>query len=179
MPSGRSGKLPTRMDDDRPVKSREYHRDDESEDERLDRELLELLNEVRVAMPGVQVLFGFLLAVPFQQRFGMTTSFQRDVYLFTLLCSAAATAFLVMPVAYHRIMFRQHDKPRIVKEGTRSIVVGLVALALAMTGAVLLVTDVIFGVGPTLLATVAVGLMFTWLWFGYASLRRVLGKSSW
>lgn len=167
------------MDDDRSVHSREQHRDDESEEERLDRELIELLNEVRVAMPGVQVLFGFLLAVPFQQRFAMTTPFQRDVYLGTLLCSAAATGFLVMPVAYHRIMFRQRDKPQIVLQGARAIIVGLVALALAMTGAVLLVTDVIFGVGATALATVAVGLMFGWLWFGYASLRRVLRKSSW
>ena len=141
--------------------------------------MLELLNEVRVAMPGVQVLFGFLLAVPFQQRFAMTTAFQRDVYFATLLCSAATTAFLVMPVAYHRIMFRRRDKPRIVMQGARSIVVGLVFLALAMTGAVMLVTDVIFGALMTALATGAVGLLFGWLWFGYASMRRLQGKRSW
>jgi VIT1/CCC1 family predicted Fe2+/Mn2+ transporter len=158
---------------------RDEHRDHESDEERLDRELLELLNEVRVAMPGVQVLFGFLLAVPFQQRFAMTTAFQRDVYFATLLCSAAATAFLVMPVAYHRIMFRQRDKPRIVLQGARSIIAGLVFLALAMSGAVLLVTDVIFGAVTTVVATAVVGLLFAWLWFGYASVRRALGKRSW
>jgi VIT1/CCC1 family predicted Fe2+/Mn2+ transporter len=155
------------------------HRDDESEEERLDRELLELLNEVRVAMPGVQVLFGFLLAVPFQQRFAMTTAFQRDVYFATLLCSAATTAFLVMPVAYHRIMFRRRDKPRIILQGARSILVGLIFLALAMTGAVMLVTDVIFGDVTTVVATVVVGVLFAWLWFGYASMRRLTGKRSW
>jgi hypothetical protein len=158
---------------------RDEHRDHESDEERLDRELLELLNEVRVAMPGVQVLFGFLLAVPFQQRFAMTTAFQRDVYFATLLCSAAATAFLVMPVAYHRIMFRQRDKPRIVLQGARAIIAGLLFLALAMTGAVLLVTDVIFGPVTTVVATAVVGLLFAWLWFGYASVRRALGKRSW
>ena len=136
---------------------RDEHRDHESDEERLDRELLELLNEVRVAMPGVQVLFGFLLAVPFQQRFAMTTAFQRDVYFATLLCSAAATAFLVMPVAYHRIMFRQRDKPRIVLQGARSIIAGLAFLALAMSGAVLLVTDVIFGDVTTVVATAVSG----------------------
>jgi hypothetical protein len=109
----------------------------------------------------------------------MTTAFQRDVYFVTLLCSAAATAFLVMPVAYHRVMFRRRDKPGIVLQGARSIVVGLVFLALAMTGAVLLVTDVIFGALTTTIAAAGVGLMFAWLWFGYASLRRATGKRSW
>jgi hypothetical protein len=155
------------------------HNRTEEEQEQLNRQLSELLQELRVAMPGVQVLFGFLLAVPFQQRFAMTTAFQRDVYFVTLLCSAAATAFLVMPVAYHRIMFRQRDKPRIVLQGARSIVAGLAFLALAMTGAVLLVTDVIFGALTTVVATAMVGLLFAWLWFGYASVRRALGKRSW
>ena len=73
------------------------------EQERLNRRLIELLNEIRVAMPGVQVLFGFLLAVPFQQRFAEVTAFQRDVYFFTLVASALATALFIAPTAFHRI----------------------------------------------------------------------------
>src|SRR5436190_6251802 len=93
------------------------------EQERLNRQMIELLNEVRVAMPGVQVLFGFLLAVPFQQRFATVTAFQRGVYFVTLLCAAAATAFLVMPVAYHRLMFRRRDRPAIIAGGNASLLV--------------------------------------------------------
>jgi hypothetical protein len=154
-------------------------RRDEDPDERYDRELLELLNEVRVAMPGVQVLFGFLLAVPFQQRFDQVTTFQRTVYFATLLCSACATAFLVAPVAYHRIMFRQRDKPAIIATGNVSLLVGLLFLALAMNGAVLLVTDVIFE-PPTVIATTAgIGFVFATLWFGIGLTRRLTGRRSW
>jgi hypothetical protein len=117
----------------------EADRSDE-EQQRLNRQMTELLNELRVAMPGVQVLFAFLLAVPFQQRFRTVTAFQRDVYLFTLLAAATATAFLVAPSAYHRIAFQEHEKERIIAMGTRQFVCGIVALAVAMTGAVLLVT---------------------------------------
>src|SRR4051795_10440555 len=85
----------------------------ESEQQRLNRELDQLLGELRVAMPGVQVLFAFLLAVPFQQRFAQATDFQRDVYFVTLLAAAAASALFVAPTAYHRLMFRERDKPRL------------------------------------------------------------------
>ena len=144
----------------------------EEEQERLNRQMSELLNEVRVAMPGVQVLFGFLLAVPFQQRFQMVNGFQRDVYFVTLLSAATATAFLIAPSAYHRVAFQQHDKPKIIKIGTRQFLVGLAALAVAMNGAVLLVTDVLFK-APTVIVTVAcVASMFAWLWFGFGLWRR-------
>src|SRR5215210_7188503 len=116
----------------------------EDEQERLNRQLIELLNELRVAMPGVQVLFGFLLAVPFQQRFEQVSDFQQTVYFVTLLCAAVATAFLIAPSAYHRLMFEQHDKPNIVHIGTAQMIAGLCALALALNGAVLLVTDLLF-----------------------------------
>lgn len=155
-----------------------HGRDDEDPEERYDRELLELLNEVRVAMPGVQVLFGFLLAVPFQQNFQETTAFQRDVYFGTLLCSATATAFLVAPVAYHRIMFRMRDKPAIIATGNASLIAGLFFLALAMTGAVLLVTDVIFKSSTATATTIAVALLFVALWFGVGVARRIIGARS-
>jgi uncharacterized protein DUF6328 len=145
----------------------------EEEQERLNRQLTELLNELRVAMPGVQVLFGFLLAVPFQQRFESVSPFQRDVYFVTLLAAAAATAFLIAPSAYHRVAFQQHDRPNIIRTGTRQFLCGLFALAVAMNGAVLLVTDVLFQ-APTVIVTAAcVGSLFTWLWFGVGLSRRL------
>jgi hypothetical protein len=148
-------------------------RDDEDEDERLDRELIELLNEVRVAMPGVQVLFGFLLAVPFQQRFGDTSSFQRGVYLATVLAAAFATAFLVALPSYHRIMFRQRDKPALIAYGNKLAIAGLVMLAASMIGAVLLVTDLWFGVGTTGAVVGIVTFTYLGLWFAFPLSRRI------
>src|SRR3954470_16982808 len=112
--------MPSGMSKDEPERPQDRS---EEEQERLNRQMMELLNEVRVAMPGVQVLFGFLLAVPFQQRFGQTTSFQRDVYLVTLVTAALATAFLVAPVAYHRLMFRRRDKPALIDTGNTSLII--------------------------------------------------------
>ena len=149
----------------------EADRSDE-EQQRLNRQMTELLNELRVAMPGVQVLFAFLLAVPFQQRFQTVNAFQRDVYLFTLLAAATATAFLVAPSAYHRIAFQEHEKERIIQMGTRQFVCGIVALAVAMTGAVLLVTDVLFRAATTIVVVVGVAAVFAWLWFGIGLWRK-------
>ena len=149
----------------------EADRSDE-EQERLNRQMTELLNELRVAMPGVQVLFAFLLAVPFQQRFETVSPFQRDVYLFTLLAAATATAFLVAPSAYHRIAFQEHEKEHIIHMGTRQFVCGIVALAVAMTGAVLLVTDVLFQTTTTIIVVACVAALFGWLWFGIGLWRK-------
>ena len=145
----------------------------EEEQERLNRQFMELLQEMRVAMPGVQVLFGFLLAVPFQQGFETITSSQRLTYFATLLAAAAATAFLIAPTAFHRMLSgRQHKKPEVIRMGNRQFIAGLTALALAMIGAVALVTDLLFK-GSTLAVTVvAVGLLFAWLWFGLGLVRR-------
>ena len=144
----------------------------ETRKERIDRELIELLNELRVALPGVQFLFAFLLIVPFQQKVDQVTDFQRDVYFVALLAAATATAFLIAPSAYHRIAFQQHDKPRIIKVGTVQFVCGLVALAIAMNGAVLLVTDFIFKEATVIVTVAAIGSLFTWLWFGIGLWRR-------
>jgi hypothetical protein len=145
----------------------------EEEQERLNRQMTELLNELRVAMPGVQVLFGFLLTVPFQQRFRQVTDFQQTVYVATLIAAATATAFLIAPSAYHRVMFEQHDKPNIIHLGTAEFLVGLTALALAMNGAVLLVTDVLFGAGTvTVIVALLASLYFT-LWFGLGIVQRI------
>jgi cation transport ATPase len=144
----------------------------DEEQERLNRQMTELLNELRVAMPGVQVLFAFLLAVPFQQRFETVNAFQRDVYLGTLLAAATATAFLIAPSAYHRIAFQAHEKEHIIHMGTRQFVCGIVALAVAMDGAVLLVTDVLFKTTTVILVLACVSTMFIWLWFGIGLWRR-------
>jgi cation transport ATPase len=149
----------------------EADRSDEDQ-ERLNRQMTELLNELRVAMPGVQVLFAFLLAVPFQQRFETVNDFQRDVYLGTLLAAATATAFLIAPSAYHRIAFQAHEKEHIIHMGTRQFVCGIVALAVAMDGAVLLVTDVLFKTTTVIVVLAGVSAMFVWLWFGIGLWRR-------
>ena len=151
---------------------------EETEHERLDRELNQLLNELRVAMPGVQVLFAFLLAVPFQQRFTEVTDFQRDVYFVTLLAAAAASALFIAPTAYHRLMFRARDKPMLIDISSRLAVCGLACLALAMNGAVLLVTDVLFGT-TTVAVTIAVtATLYIGLWFVLGLVRRISGDGS-
>jgi len=150
----------------------------ESEREQLDRQLDQLLQELRIAMPGVQVLFAFLLTVPFNQRFAEVTGFQKNVYLVTLLCSALASAFFIAPTAYHRIMFRHRDKPELVRTATRFAVVGLTLLALAMTGAVLLVVDFLFEGATVVVAVAIVALAFAFLWFGLPLARRLTGKRS-
>jgi hypothetical protein len=144
----------------------------EEEQERLNRQMMELLNELRVAMPGVQVLFGFLLTVPFQQRFQRVNDFQETVYFATLIASAVATAFLIAPSAYHRLMLEQHDKPNIIHIGSAQMVVGLCALALAMNGAVLLVTDVLFETGTVVVTLVLLASLYVTLWFLFPLVRR-------
>jgi len=137
---------------------------DESEAERLDRNLSELLQELRVALPGVQVLFAFLLAVPFQQNFTKISEFEKKVYFATLLLTALSAALLIAPSAYHRITFRYQQKHRLVFISNRLAIAGLATLALAMTCAIMLITDVLFGTVATII-TVAVALaMFIVLW---------------
>src|SRR3954453_8807141 len=141
---------------------------DQDEHEPLNRQLLELLNELRVALPGVQVLFAFLLAVPFQNRFAQATSFEKHVYLVTMLASATATACLIAPTGYHRLLFQRGDRPRIIEHGTRMLIVGLGCLAVAMTGAVYLITEFLFSTATAIAIGAAAGLLFFWLWFGQA-----------
>lgn len=138
---------------------------EESEGERLDRNLGELLQELRVALPGVQVLFAFLLAVPFQQNFTKITAFQERVYFATLLLTALSAALLITPSAYHRMTFRYQQKDHLVFLANRLAIAGLGALALAMTGAIVLITDVLFGATATIVAGVSALLVFVVLWY--------------
>jgi hypothetical protein len=145
---------------------------DETEKERLDRNLNELLQELRVALPGVQVLFAFLLTVPFQQGFQKATSFQTDVYGITLLLTALASALLMAPSAYHRLEFRQNDKKHIVFVANRFAIIGFGVLAAAMTSAVLLVTDYLYSTTTSLLATVGAAVVLYGLWYAAPLARR-------
>jgi Family of unknown function (DUF6328) len=146
---------------------------DETEDQRLDRNLGELLQELRVALPGVQVLFAFLLAVPFQQNFTKITSFQEKVYFGTLLCTAISAALLISPTAYHRLTFHLQQKHELVLISNRLAIAGLGFLALAMTGAIMLITDVLFGTVATAVFSAAALTMFVVLW-GLLPLRQRL-----
>ena len=114
---------------------------DESEEERADRNLGELLQELRVAGLGVQVLFGFLLSLPFTNRFSHLSPGQRNLYLGTIVLAAVATALLLGPVAYHRLVFRQGEKERLVRAANVMAIAGLAAVGLAVSAAILLVTD--------------------------------------
>jgi hypothetical protein len=144
---------------------------DETEGERLDRNLAELLQELRVALPGVQVLFAFLLTVPFQNGFNEITPFQEKVYFVCLLLTAISAMLLISPTAYHRITFRQQQKKQLVFYANRFAIAGLACLALAMTLAVLLVTDLLFSaLFAAVVAGIAAGL-FVLLWFVLPLLR--------
>jgi hypothetical protein len=148
---------------------------EESEKERIDRELIELLNELRVALPGVQVLFAFLLVVPFQQRFVTVTQFQKTTYFVTLLLTAAASAFLIAPSAYHRILFRAREKQHMLKTANLLTIVGLGLLAAAIVGTLLLITDYLYGAETTIVVTGAAALLFAVLWYALPYRKRLRG----
>ncbi|HEV7770366.1 MAG TPA: DUF6328 family protein [Solirubrobacterales bacterium] len=146
---------------------------EESEGERLDRNLGELLQELRVALPGVQVLFAFLLAVPFQQNFTKITPFQERVYFATLLLTALSAALLISPSAYHRLTFRMQQKDHLVFLANRFAIAGLGCLALAMTGAIVLITDVLFGATATIVTGASSLLVFVLFWYALPLKRRL------
>ena len=145
----------------------------EEEQERENRRLIELLNELRVALTGVQVTFAFLLTVPFTQRFAQVTEFQRYTYFVTLLCAAVAVALLIAPGAQHRMLFRRHQKRQLILLGNSLTIVGLAFLALTMTGVVMLITDVLFKTGTVIVVTAAVAVMFATFWYVIPLARRI------
>jgi len=145
---------------------------DESQAQRDDRNLAELLQELRVAGLGVQVLFGFLLSLPFTNRFSRLSQGQRELYLGTLVLAAVATALLLGPVAYHRLVFRQGQKERLVRAANIMAVAGLAAVGLAVSAAVLLVTGYVTSAVPAALITAFVTCMFGLLWFALPLARR-------
>src|SRR5919108_2218172 len=139
----------------------------EDQHERVDRELIELLNELRVALPGVQVLFAFLLTVPFSQGFVETTAFQRDLLFGVLSATAISAALLIAPSAWHRIRFRQRDKEAILLMSNRMAIAGLGFLAIAMVGAVMLIANYAFSDTLTVVSGVVAVLLFGGLWYAF------------
>ena len=150
---------------------------DEDRHEKLNRELLELLHELRVAIPGVQVLFAFLLVVPFSQGFSSVSTPQRYVYFATMLCTAVSAVLLLAPSSHHRLLWRQDQREERLEMGNHLAVGGMAFLALAMLGAIFLISAVVFGSVTAAVATLGIGLLFAWFWYGQP-LRRLRHGSS-
>jgi hypothetical protein len=137
----------------------------ESEEQRLDRNLMELLQELRVAIPGIQVLFAFLLVVPFQQHWNQVTSFERTVYYVTLLLTAASSLCMIAPTARHRMRFRELDKRWVVETSNRLAIAGLAFLAGAICGVLMLITHFVYDSTLTAVVVSVFALLCAWFWF--------------
>lgn len=139
---------------------------DESNDERHDRELIELLNELRVALPGVQVLFAFLLTVPFSNGFPKLSRFDRDIYFVAFIATAVSTILLIAPSSYHRLRWRQRDKERMLVVSNYLTIAGLAALAVAISATVFVITDFVFHRAWASTFTAIVAALFLVFWYG-------------
>jgi hypothetical protein len=148
-------------------------KDGETRQQRVNRELIELLNELRVALPGVQVLFAFLLAVPFSAGYAKITGFQRDVFFGTLVATSISAAFFIAPTAYHRLHFRNAEKERLLVTANKFAIVGIMSLAVAMVGVVVLITDILYSDEAAVVSGVVAALLFGGLWAGLPLARRV------
>jgi amino acid transporter len=139
---------------------------EESKEERFNRELIELLNELRVALPGVQVLFAFLLIVPFSNGFPRLGSFDREIYFVAFIATAVSTVLLIAPSAYHRLRWRQRDKARMLVVSNVLTIAGLAALAVAITATVFMITDFVFHRAWAATFTAIVAVLFLVFWYG-------------
>jgi hypothetical protein len=137
----------------------------ESQGERLDRELMELLQELRVVLPGVQVLLAFLLTAPFQQRFAQLPDTLRIVYFASVACATVATALLIAPSAHHRLRWREGEKERLLPMANREAIWGTVFLATAIVLALYVITNVLFATWIALVTAVLAVALFAWLWY--------------
>lgn len=145
----------------------------ETEKQRIDRELIELLNELKVALPGVQVLFAFLLAVPLNSRFAEISDLEKTLFFLTLASTAMATALLISPSAIHRIDFRNQDKGSMIILFNRISIAGLVFTAFAMIGSLMFITDILYGnIATSIVGTIAF-IVFGSFWFVLPIRRRM------
>ena len=133
--------------------------------ERTERQMAELLQELRVALPGVQILFAFLLTVPFAQGFERVTSFQKNLFFATLLCTAVSTACFIAPTATHRLRFHKRDREYVIESANTLLIAGLAFLSLAIIGAVALITDFLFDGGARWIWPALIALIIAVLWF--------------
>lgn len=148
----------------------------ETEKQRWQRNFADLLQELRVAQTGVQILFAFLLTLPFSNGFTETTEFQRDVYIVALLAAAAATALIISPVAFHRALFRQGRKPELVRFAHRMATGGLAFMLIAMVSAVLLITDFVLDRPIAFVLSALTGIWFIMFWVALPFGRRNWGE---
>jgi hypothetical protein len=139
--------------------------EDETEKERIDRELIELLNELRVALPGVQVLFAFLLAIPFQQGFATVTATERRVYFVAVVLTVLSSTFLIAPSAHHRMRFRSRAKAQLLTAATRYAIVGLAFLSLAIAASLYLITELLYGGTAASVTAAVLGGFTAGFWF--------------
>jgi hypothetical protein len=146
--------------------------DDESRRERVNRELIELLNELRVALPGVQVLFAFLLAVPFANGWTRVNESQKNIFFATLVATAISTACFIVPTAYHRLNFREREKENILLISNKFAIAGLMFLGVSMIGVITLITDVIYSQTAALVAAILAFVIFFGLWLALPLVRR-------
>jgi hypothetical protein len=149
--------------------------DSESADDRHNRQLVELLNELRVVLPGVQMLFGFLLAVPFTQRFGTVSNLQSNVYYVTFLAATLASVFLIAPASFHRIVWRHGRKRQLLRTSNKLAIIGTAFLAVAIAGSVGLVTSLLFGNTWAAVAAAFVAGLIAVIWFVLPFVSRLLG----
>ena len=149
---------------------------DETPKERADRELIELLNELRIVLPGVTVLFAFLLAVPFAKGWAKVTTFQRDVFLVAFLATGVSVALLTAPSSYHRLRFREGNKEHLVQIGNRLTIAGIAVFAVALEAVVLLVIDYVVSLGAAIAATVSFTTFVVALWYGLPLYARLRGR---
>jgi hypothetical protein len=146
---------------------------EEDEKERRDRELIELLNELRVVLPGVQVLFGFLLIAPLSNGYTSLTNLQKNVYFAAFLCAMAATILLIAPSTYHRIQFRRGDKERLLRTANWMVLWGTAFLGASLASAVYVIADIMFSI-PAALALSAAGLIaLAFFWYVLPVYRRI------
>ncbi len=145
---------------------------EETEKQRIERDYDEMLEEIRIALPGGEVMLGFLLTAPFSERFSRLTDLLKGVYLVSLLCVALSTALLLAPTAYHRIRFQAHDKPWITRRGTALVIAAMIVMVPGISGTLFVVTDVIFSRVAAAFVSGATVLFLVGLWFAVPLLRR-------
>ncbi len=150
----------------------------ESDKQRVDRELIELLNELRVALPGVQVLFAFLLILPFQPGFERISDLERHVFFLAFLAAMVASVLFIAPSSYHRIRFRDGDKANMLLTGNRLLIGGMVALAVAIAAVTFLIGEVLYGSTAGGLVAGIAAVVLAWFWFGLPIRRKVLNLQS-
>ena len=144
---------------------------EETKKERLEREHGELLEELRALIPGAEVLFGFLLAIRFTGQFGDLGDGERYVYYATLVATAVALVLFMAPAAHHRLRFREGDKDYMLRKGNREAIAGTLAIAVAFTGVVYLITDLVFGEWEAIVAAAAFFVFAAWRWWSFALYR--------